>query len=161
MKRISLVFLLIALFSALISGQTTEEKRPGPPKSGQNEIDKSADIPPGFKSDGCTMFPDGNYRDCCVAHDLDYYNGGTRKERRASDKRLYRCVKSKKKGWRNKFRASIMYIGVRLGGVPCLPTPFRWGFGKKKIEKARKKAAREKKIENLEQKKEKKGESKN
>lgn len=89
------------------------------------------EMPADFKSDGCTLFPDGNYCDCCVEHDKDYYFGGTRKERRDSDKRLYKCVRSKK-GWQNKLIAPIMWAGVRLGGVRFLPTPFRWGFGKKK-----------------------------
>lgn len=84
-------------------------------------------MPPDFKSDGCSLFPDCNYRECCVEHDKDYYFGGTSAERRASDKRLYKCVKAK----RNRFTASMMWVGVRLGGVSFLPTPFRWGFGNK------------------------------
>lgn len=92
------------------------------------------DLPPDFESDGCTFFPDGNYRDCCVEHDKDYFKGGSCKERRKSDNRLYRCVKSKK-GWQNKVIAPIMWVGVRVAGVPFLPTPFRWGFGKKKYKK--------------------------
>lgn len=86
-------------------------------------------MPPDFKSDNCTFFPDGNYCDCCVEHDKDYYFGGTKKERLQSDKRLYKCIKSKK-GWYNKFVAPVMLVGVRIGGVSFLPTPFRWGFGK-------------------------------
>ncbi|CAN5644708.1 hypothetical protein BH24ACI3_BH24ACI3_06770 [soil metagenome] len=88
-------------------------------------------MPPDFKSDGCTLFPNGNYCDCCVEHDKDYYFGGTRKERWRSDKRLFKCVRSKK-GWQNKLMAPIMLVGVRVGGVSFLPTPFRWGFGKTK-----------------------------
>lgn len=26
-----------------------------------------------FVSDGCSMFPDGDYRDCCVEHDKAYF----------------------------------------------------------------------------------------
>lgn len=89
------------------------------------------EISPCFKSDKCSLFPDGNYGDCCVAHDKDYFKGGTGKERAASDKRLYRCVK-KKKGWQNKLIAPMMWIGVRIFGTSRLPTPFRWGFGKRK-----------------------------
>jgi hypothetical protein len=89
------------------------------------------EMPPDFKSDGCTLFPDGNYCECCVDHDKDYYFGGTGKERWRSDKRLYRCVRARK-GWQNKVIAPVMWVGVRIGGVSFLPTPFRWGFGKTK-----------------------------
>jgi len=85
-------------------------------------------MPPDFKSDGCSLFWDGNYRDCCVAHDETYYFGGSLKERRSADKELYKCIRSKGNG---KFLASIIYLGVRIGGVSFLPTPFRWGFGHK------------------------------
>ena len=89
------------------------------------------DPPADFKGDGCTLFPDGNYRECCYLHDLDYFRGGTTAERKGSDKRLYRCVRSKK-GWQNEIAAPIILFGVRLFGVQSLPTPFRWGFGQKK-----------------------------
>lgn len=97
--------------------------------SGQVPSDRQ--MPADFKSDNCTMFPDGNYADCCVEHDKEYYFGGSLKERRASDKRLKECVASKGRGWKRKLLASAMYIGVRIGGVHFLPTPFRWGFGNK------------------------------
>ena len=84
-----------------------------------------------FESDNCTWFPDGNYADCCVAHDRDYYFGGSLKQRRESDKRLKQCVMSKGKGWKRKLLANAMFFGVRIGGVSFLPTPFRWGFGHK------------------------------
>jgi len=83
--------------------------------------------PTKFKSDGCSWFPDGNYRDCCVEHDQAYFVGGSFKERRVADKQLYRCVKEKK----GKFWAGMMWAGVRVGAVHFLPTPFRWGFGNK------------------------------
>jgi hypothetical protein len=51
-----------------------------------------------------------------------------------ADVKLYRCVRAKK-GFHHKIIAPIMFIGVRIGGVSWLPTPFRWGFGKKKIKK--------------------------
>ncbi|MEJ7622743.1 MAG: hypothetical protein WKF34_02000 [Pyrinomonadaceae bacterium] len=86
-----------------------------------------ADTP--FKTDKCTMFPDGNYADCCIEHDRDYHAGGSLKERSDSDKRLKQCVRSKGKGWRRRFLANMIWVGVRVGGVHFLPTPFRWGFG--------------------------------
>ena len=81
-----------------------------------------------FESDGCSLFPEGNYLECCVKHDEKYFRGGSFKERRAADKELYKCVRAKGNG---KFLASMIYIGVRVGGVHFLPTPFRWGFGNK------------------------------
>jgi hypothetical protein len=93
-------------------------------------------VPANFKSDGCTWFPDGDYRDCCVAHDLDYFKGGSLRERWRSDKRLFQCVVNKK-GWWHKIIAPLMWAGVRVGGVSFLPTPFRWGFGRQK-DKSRK-----------------------
>ncbi len=87
--------------------------------------------PPADFRGGCSLFPDGNYRECCEMHDRDYFRGGTAKERRQSDKRLYRCVRSKK-GWQNEIAAPVMYLGVRVFGISILPTPFRWGFGRKK-----------------------------
>lgn len=84
-----------------------------------------------YTGDGCTLFPDGNYRECCYLHDLDYFRGGTGKERKASDKRLYRCVRSKK-GWQNEIAAPLMLFGVRLFGDSWLRAPFSWGFGQRK-----------------------------
>ena len=92
------------------------------------QIKQAPEFPSGFKSDGCSMFPDGNYRDCCVEHDRAYFAGGPLKQRRAADKELFRCVRAKGNG---KFLASLIYVGVRVGGVSFLPTPFRWGFGHK------------------------------
>ena len=92
------------------------------------QVSTVPELPKTFRSDGCTMFPDGNYRECCVEHDKSYFFGGSLKQRRAADKELFRCVRSKGNG---KFLASIIYVGVRVGGVSFLPTPFRWGFGNK------------------------------
>ncbi len=106
-----LIYVLFAFFSTQVTGQVLPVR----------------DMPSEFKTDGCSWFPDGNYRDCCVEHDKSYYFGGPLKERKKADKILYDCVKSKK----GKIFASAMWIGVRIGGVSFLPTPFRWGFGNK------------------------------
>lgn len=88
-------------------------------------------VPQNFKSDGCSLFPDGDYRHCCIAHDLTYFAGGSRSERLTADNKLYKCVASQK-GWWHKLVAPVMWAGVRIGGVSFLPTPFRWGFGRTK-----------------------------
>jgi len=80
-----------------------------------------------FKSDGCSCFPDGNWRDCCISHDKKYWSGGFRKDRRRADAELLSCVADRG----HPVIAILMYIGVRIGGVAFLPTPFRWGFGHK------------------------------
>jgi hypothetical protein len=85
-----------------------------------------------FTTDGCSLFPDRSastgmdWRRCCVAHDLLYWRGGTPAERRSADLELRRCV-DQETG--DASMATLMYHGVRLGGTPYLPTPFRWGYG--------------------------------
>ncbi len=93
-------------------------------------------VPPSFKSDGCSMFPDGDYQRCCVQHDLAYFKGGSIGARRRADNRLFKCVR-KTKGWQHRIIAPIMWLGVRVGGVSFLPTPFRWGFGRKMMRAAK------------------------
>ncbi|CAN5416397.1 hypothetical protein BH20ACI1_BH20ACI1_17050 [soil metagenome] len=105
------------------------------------ESSKSANkpvLPADFKSDGCSMFPDCDYRACCVEHDKEYYIGGSWKQRWRSDKKLYKCVAAKK-GFQHKIISSIMWLGVRAFAVPWLPTSFRWGFGKDEIRKLNRK----------------------
>lgn len=94
------------------------------------QVAKNREMPPDFKSDGCTFFPDGNYRDCCVEHDKAYYFGGTIQERLVADNELYICV-ADRVGPEHKLTAQIMWLGVRIGGLSFLPTKFRWGFGNK------------------------------
>ncbi len=81
--------------------------------------------PKPFVSDGCSLFPDGNYRTCCERHDLDYWCGGTVAQRRAADRDLQQCVAERG----HPARSRLMFAGVRVGGVPWLPLPWRWGFG--------------------------------
>ena len=81
--------------------------------------------PTEFLSDGCSCWPDSDWVACCVAHDLPYWRGGTREERKQADLKFRQCISEK----RNPVLGAIMYYGVRLGGVSWLPTPFRWGFG--------------------------------
>ncbi|MEJ6474195.1 hypothetical protein [Pseudoalteromonas piscicida] len=84
-----------------------------------------------FTSDGCSAFPDGTlaqrelWLSCCTAHDLAYWKGGTAAEREKADIALQECVAAVGQ----KEVATLMLAGVRLGGLPYLPTPFRWGYG--------------------------------
>ena len=118
MKRPLIIFVFFVLLTVNAPAQV-------------KQIEKPLEPPADFVGDGCSMFPDGDYGDCCLAHDRDYFRGGTRAERKASDARLYRCVRSKG-GSKHKFIASIMWLGTRVFGAQCLPTSFRWGFGQRK-----------------------------
>ncbi|MCL1065563.1 hypothetical protein L2735_01885 [Shewanella olleyana] len=77
------------------------------------------------------MFPDGTLQHqqlwlkCCTAHDFDYWQGGSYKQRLDSDKRLKQCVA--KVGQPQ--IAELMLAGVRVGGSPYFPTTYRWGYG--------------------------------
>jgi hypothetical protein len=83
-------------------------------------------LPPhAFKSDGCSCWPDGDWLECCVKHDLLYWAGGAREERKNADIELRNCIAEKG----HPVVAQVMFLGVRIGGVWWLPTPFRWGFG--------------------------------
>jgi hypothetical protein len=121
-KKIIFIFILTFLFSvsAFAQSNSVSENQPA--------------VPADFKGDGCTNFPDGDYADCCFEHDKAYYVGGSWKMRWRADKKLYQCVAAKK-GFKHKLIAPIMWAGVRVFGVPFLPTSFRWGFGRKKITK--------------------------
>ncbi|MFC1664881.1 FAD-binding oxidoreductase [Pseudomonadota bacterium] len=83
-----------------------------------------------FESDGCSLFPDGTPKepkkwcDCCYAHDISYWKGGTRQQRLTADQELRQCVQSI-----NKSLSKSMYGGVRTFGGPYFPTTYRWGFG--------------------------------
>ena len=100
----------------------------GPSFSGAAQIGSDEILPNGQISDGCTLIPDGHIKPCCLIHDQEYYRGGTREERRQSDDKLFNCV-TKKKGFQHKVFAPFIWLGVRIGGIPFLPTTFRWGFG--------------------------------
>ena len=86
-----------------------------------------------FKSDGCTFSPDGIWRKCCEVHDLEYWTGGTWRERLASDRKLRDCMDevclqarwTEEAAW---LVSRLYYLGVRVGGL----IPFRrsrWGYG--------------------------------
>ncbi len=95
--------------------------------------------------DGCSMFPDGFWRDCCDAHDDVYEVGGTYLERLRADRELSRCVRARSRArglresddWRERIMVRsgpvgplVMLVGVQLFGASVWPTSFRWGFGR-------------------------------
>lgn len=119
MKKIILLSFILAVSALSIAAQT------------KTALVAQQMIPENFESDGCTHFPNGDYLDCCFQHDLAYYNGGSWMQRWRADGQLRKCVAAKN-GWWHKPVSVIMWGGVRIGGLPFLPTPYRWGFGKEK-----------------------------
>ncbi|WP_020676809.1 hypothetical protein [Geopsychrobacter electrodiphilus] len=85
-----------------------------------------------FTSDGCSLFPDGTFRDrdkwcdCCLNHDLAYWQGGSAEARDRADVTLRDCVLTRTN---DPHLAETMYLGARLGGLPDFPTWYRWGYG--------------------------------
>jgi len=85
-----------------------------------------------FSSDGCSLFSDGTAADrtmwceCCLEHDMAYWQGGTKEQRRLADSRLRSCV-ARKSG--SAELAQTMYLGVTVGGSPYFPAWYRWGYG--------------------------------
>ena len=84
-----------------------------------------------FATDGCSMWLDGTpanryaWRHCCVAHDKDYWLGGTAEQRKFSDETLRACVTQAG----GRAMAEYLYLNVRWGGAPTWLTPYRWGYG--------------------------------
>lgn len=82
-------------------------------------------------SDGCTLWPEGwfgknTWHWACVEHDIAYYYGGSRADRLRADRKMWRDVADTG----HPIVASLMYIGVRMGGAPYFNTKWRWGFGR-------------------------------
>lgn len=88
--------------------------------------DVQIDTQKSFLSDGCTLFPEGNWSACCVQHDVYYWQGGSAQKRREADRELQECFYNQTD---NQILALFVYSGVRVGGVPYIKTPWRWGFG--------------------------------
>ncbi len=92
----------------------------------------AADSLRAFTSDGCSLFPDGELKDraqwcdCCLIHDIAYWQGGTSEDRQRADEALRKCVIDRTK---SEALADLMYDGVRAGGHPAFPTWYRWAYG--------------------------------
>ncbi len=85
-----------------------------------------------FSSDGCSLFPDqslvndDDWYDCCLAHDIAYWQGGTEQQRLNADLALMQCVEQTTQ---DALLAQLMYHGVRAGGSAYFYTWYRWGYG--------------------------------
>ncbi len=78
-----------------------------------------------FRTDGCSLWPDGDWQSCCVDHDMEYWCGGSASERKKFDHTLGSCIAGKG----HSVLGPTMGVAVRVGGLWVLPTPWRWGYG--------------------------------
>lgn len=78
-----------------------------------------------FTTDGCTLWPNGAWKECCIDHDTKYWCGGSKAQRLRADRELRSCVRRHS----NSVNATLMFAAVRLSGVRWLPFPWRWGYG--------------------------------
>jgi hypothetical protein len=88
-----------------------------------------------FTSDGCSggmsfawhvaLGHGPDWEHCCVAHDFAYWRGGSSDDRQNADAHLLQCVDASG----HPLWAWLMWLGVRPGGSPYLPTAWRWGYG--------------------------------
>lgn len=88
------------------------------------DSEATPDITP-FTTDGCSMYPDGGWLECCIAHDIDYWCANPRTTRAAADRALKVCVAEHS----NAFNGQLTYLGTRLFGHGALPFSWRWGYG--------------------------------
>lgn len=120
----------------LLLSCTTVPRDPGAPTSAERPLVETArrwcqeaGLPAGeptrpFYSDGCSAWPDGDLYTCCLEHDIAYWCGGSEEDRRQADRRLQACADVQDPG-----QSGLVYAGVRVGGAPWLPLPWRWGYG--------------------------------
>jgi hypothetical protein len=94
-------------------------------------VSQANEIKP-FKTDGCSMWMDGPplypnlWRHCCVAHDLAYWQGGTKEQRSMADNAIQACVLEAAE---SKGMANYMHGMIRWGGSPYWMSLYRWGYG--------------------------------
>jgi hypothetical protein len=113
------LFLLLLFFPIIANAQLElllAEENNQLQKSSSNE----KTTPAKSKPEGCTLWFQWNYRDCCVQHDRDYRNWyktnrGWR-QRLKADNNLFTCVTNK--GIFQKALAPVMRTGVRIFGSP-------------------------------------------
>ena len=83
-----------------------------------------------FKSNGCSIFPDGDTYGCCYVHDMKYWAGGTAADRRKADRELQQCAADVTPNLAvGHAVGGIMYAAVTIFGAPGVPTRVKWGYG--------------------------------
>jgi hypothetical protein len=110
-----------------LRGQTYDERQIR--ELARRECKRAASVEPEhpFTTDGCSLWRDSSWQECCIEHDLIYWCGANSDNRRVADRGLRACVVQHQS---SSFNAGLMYWGVRIGGNRWLPFPWRWGYGR-------------------------------
>jgi len=82
-----------------------------------------------FFTDGCTGWSDKVIHQCCLEHDMDYWCGGSREDRRQADNRLRKCAENTYGEESGPFLGWMIEAGATAGGSPHMRTSWRWGYG--------------------------------
>ncbi len=105
-----------------------------------------AEFLPQFRQQYGTKPP---WEHCCVKHDWLYWRGETKdgfEKRKQADAELKQCVIETGQNMKSRLAAKYetsearimerfslsaewIYAAVRVGGLPCSPFPWRWGYG--------------------------------
>lgn len=84
-----------------------------------------------FEDDGCTLFIEGPsskpdlWAHCCFEHDLRYWFGGTKEDKKFSDVQLRECVRDVA----GNFWANLIYNGVKAGSFSPVKFKYVWSWG--------------------------------
>ncbi len=85
-----------------------------------------------FTTDYCTNFPEGTrqvpelWKHCCLTHDLYFWAGGAKEDRRKADLELRECIENT--GALN--QSWLMYFAVRAGSYsPIKYSNYKWNNG--------------------------------
>lgn len=65
---------------------------------------------------------------CCETHDHAYWQGGTKKQRKAADREMRLCIIRIGGSWYHWLLAGGMWLAVRACGHPLFTANWRWGF---------------------------------
>ncbi len=84
-----------------------------------------------FQTDGCTFFYEGNWKDCCLEHDLYYWIGGDQDKQDMADLKLKYCIEKAQ----GKTYAALIYFMVRLGHYSPIKYKYHWGWGRENAKK--------------------------
>lgn len=78
-----------------------------------------------FETDGCTLFFDGDWKDCCIEHDFIYWIGGVKALQDQADLEVKNCVEDRG----HEVLAEIMYFAIRTGHYSPIKHRYKWGWG--------------------------------